>query len=193
MKVLFVPILCLAAVLLFHCTTGESPEPTAETEPTREERIAHGAYLVQITGCDHCHTPKKMTDQGPVPDMDRWMMGYPASDPLPEVVGEAVGPGKWVLFHGDLTAAVGPWGISYSANLTPHVTGIGDWTFDQFKKSVTQGKHKGLDGGRMVMPPMPWQGYTKMKDEDLRSIYVYLMSIEPRENLVPAYTPPNAI
>ena len=56
--------------------------------------------------------------------MDRWMMGYPSGDVLPEIDKTEITPGKWALFNSDLTAAVGPWGISYSANLTPHETGI---------------------------------------------------------------------
>jgi hypothetical protein len=146
---------------------------------------------VRTIGCDHCHTPKKYTADGPVPDMTRWLMGYPSQDPLPEINKDEIAPGKWVLFNGDLTAAVGPWGVSFSGNLTPHQTGLGNWTFDQFKKAMTQGKYKGLDNSRMLMPPMPWQSYSEMKEEDLNAIFEYLKTIKPIENIVPNHIPSN--
>ena len=159
--------------------------------PTRiNKELERGKYLVEIMDCNTCHTPKKMTGQGPVPDLSRLLSGYPANDPLPEIVPEAVGPGKWLLFNGDLTAAVGPWGVSFGANLTPHPSGIGTWSFAQFKKAITEGKHKGLDGGRTLLPPMPWQTYSKVKEEDLRAIFAYLKTIPAIENVVPAPIPP---
>ena len=186
------------AALLILCIYCSPPQPAAETTskmvaaaaPTQEELVARGEYLVTIIGCDHCHTPKKMTDQGPVPDMDRWLMGYPAGDPLPEIDKTQVEPGKWVMLNGDLTAAVGPWGVSFGANLTPHQTGIGTWSFEQFQRSMTEGKYKGLENSRPIMPPMPWQSYRLLKEEDLRAIFEYLQSIEPIENVVPNYIPP---
>jgi hypothetical protein len=76
------------------------------------------------------------------------------------------------------------WGSS-EAYLTPDETGIGNWTEEQFKKALTQGKYKGLDGGRMLLPPMPWVNYTKMADADVKAIFAYLKSIKPVNNLVP--------
>ncbi|NNM23277.1 MAG: c-type cytochrome [Flavobacteriaceae bacterium] len=193
---LLLGLLCIC-VTLVSCQNS-SKDYTAKVEdeikvPTKEEKIRRGEYLVMTIGCDHCHTPKKMTDQGPVPDLDRWMMGHPADATLPKIDPSQIGPGKWLLFHGDLTAAVGPWGISYGANLTPHETGIGNWSFEQFRKAMTEGKYKGMDGGRPIMPPMPWQSFKELKGEDLRAIYEYLMSIKPIDNVVPAYTPPDRI
>lgn len=153
--------------------------------------VKQGEYLVRSIGCDHCHTPKKMTDQGPVPDMDRWMMGYPQGDPLPEIPDNIGGPAGWLLMNNDLTAAVGPWGVSFGANLTPDDTGLGSWSFEQFKKAMTEGKYKGMDNSRPLMPPMPWQSYRDMKEEDLKAIFLYLQSIEPIENIVPSYRPPS--
>ena len=185
---------CLAlAIFLIGCA-GEDAQVVSEPEPpTKEEIIETGKYLVGIMGCADCHTPKKMTEQGPVPDMDRWLMGHPADEPLPEIYADAVGPGKWALFNGGLTAAVGPWGVTFSANLTPHESGIGTWTYEQFKKAMTEGKLKGLDNSRPIMPPMPWQNFQNVKEEDLTAIFEYLMSIKPIENVVPEYIPPTAM
>jgi hypothetical protein len=193
--------LLFSLFLLFIVHTSckdENKDYAAKTEnetkePTQEERIMKGEYLVKTIGCDHCHSPKKMTEQGPGPDFDRWMMGHPADSKLPAIDTSKVGPGNWLLMHGDLTAFVGPWGISYGANLTPHETGIGNWSFEQFRKAMTQGKYKGMDNSRPLMPPMPWQSFAELKTDDLQAIYDYLMSIKPIENVVPAYTPPDRI
>ena len=196
MKKPIIALIALSTVIALSQCVNSTPEdkPTFKAVSSTEDYdnpAERGEYMVKMIGCDHCHTPKKMTPQGPVPDMDKWLMGYPGSDPLPEIVKDAVGPGKWILMHGDLTASVGPWGISYAANLTPHETGLGTWSYEQFKKSMTAGKHKGLENGRPVMPPMPWQTYREMAEEDLQAIFAYLQSIKPIENAVPAYVSPD--
>lgn len=178
---------------IFQCTqtnnkTSSGTEIYAEV-PSTEDVVERGNYLVTTIGCDHCHTPKIMTPEGPAPDMSRWLMGYPAQESLPKINKNEIGPGKWVLLNNDLTAAVGPWGVSFSANLTPHQTGLGTWTFDQFKKAMTQGKYKGIENTRMLMPPMPWQSYAHMKDDDLKAIFEYLKTIPPIDNLVPDHIP----
>jgi hypothetical protein len=190
--------LCITLFLLSNCSEKDQSQPIINEAPEAtadhaESLIQRGEYLTKIIGCDHCHTPKKMTPNGPVPDMDRWMMGYPADQPLPEINKAEIAPGKWALFNGDLTAAVGPWGISYGANLTPHETGIGNWTFKNFKLAMTEGKHKGLENGRPIMPPMPWQSFREIKESDLLAIFEYLKSIKPIENVVPAWVPPGEL
>lgn len=180
---------------LFQCTQKNDKTSTVEEGfsdvPSITELVDRGNYLVTTTGCNDCHTPKMMTQEGPVPDMTRRLMGYPAQDPLPAINKNEIGPGKWILFNNDLTAAVGPWGISYAANLTPHQTGLGNWTYEQFKTAMTRGKYKGVENARMLMPPMPWQSFTNMKEEDLKAIFEYLKSITPIENMVPNYVPPD--
>ena len=53
------------------------------------------------------------------------------------------------------TAWAGPWGVSFTANLTPDKeTGLGDWTEEQFIATMRTGKHQGK--GRPVLPPMPY-------------------------------------
>jgi hypothetical protein len=132
-----------------------------------------------------------MTPQGPVPDPKLLLSGHPANLPLPKITDpNMVKPGQWVLFHPMNTAAVGPWGTSFSANLTPDVTGIGEWTYGQFKKAVVEGKYKGLDGGRTLLPPMPWPNFKDISDEDLQAIFAYLKSLPPINNQVPAPIPP---
>jgi hypothetical protein len=110
------------------------------------------------------------------------LSGHPANDAVPK----AIPTQDWVLFSNDLTAFVGPWGVSFSANLTPDDTGIGNWTLDQFKRAIRKGLYKGLDGSRPLLPPMPWQMYKTFSDEDLEAVFTYLKSLKPVSNNVPA-------
>ena len=90
-----------------------------------------------------------------------------------------------------MTAWSGPWGISDAANLTPDPnTGTGIWTEDMFLRAIRTGKHWGQS--RPIMPPMPWEVYRNMTDEDLKAIWAYLRTIPPIENRVPDYRPPGA-
>lgn len=148
-----------------------------------------GEYLSTIIGCDHCHTPKIMTPQGPRPIPDRWMSGYPDTRTLPDFDKSVITPTGWGLHTADLTAFVGPWGVSFGANLTPDETGIGNWTFEHFKKAMTNGKFKGLENSRTLLPPMPWPSYMNMEEQDLRDIFAYLKSLPPVQNKVPAFIP----
>jgi hypothetical protein len=120
------------------------------------------------------------------------LSGTPGDRPTGEVSTDALQKG-WGLFNSDLTSFVGPWGQSFGANITSDETGIGTWTEQQFKKALTEGKFKGIDGSRMLLPPMPWQNWTNMKDEDLKAIYLYLKSTPPVRNIVPAAIPPESL
>ena len=93
-------------------------------------------------------------------------------------------PGKWVLFTQDVTGAVGPWGASFAANLTPdNETGIGTWQPEMFINAMRSGKH--LGAGRPILPPMPWQSIGQLSDEDLKAIFTYLKTLTPVKNKVP--------
>jgi len=174
-------------------TSADSGDQAADTKPamTKADSIKRGEYFSNIQGCNDCHTPKIMTDHGPVPDPSRLLSGHPSSDPLPKITDKAmIGAGQWVLFTQDATAVVGPWGTSFTANLTPDETGLGNWTLENFDKALRHGKFKGLDNGRMILPPMPWPSYSHMSDEDLSYLWTYLRSIKPIKNVVPAALPP---
>jgi hypothetical protein len=88
---------------------------------------------------------------------------------------------------------MGPWGTTFAANLTPDDTGIGTWTETQFKNALTHGKLKGLNGSRMIMPPMPWQNFVALKDKDVKAIYYYLKSLPPYKNIVPSFRPASRV
>lgn len=192
----------MKAQLFFACTllsgvtllsTGFSDKPieqpsTAAKLPPGQALIKRGEYLVTVMGCGDCHSPKAMGPQGPEPVAGKALSGYPADRPLPKPNADALK--EWVLFNGDNTASAGPWGISFAANLTSNATGIGNWTRDQFKRALTQGKSKGIATNRMLLPPMPWPNYRTIEDADLDAIFAYLKSTKPVANVVPVPVPP---
>jgi len=143
-----------------------------------------GAHIVTIAGCNDCHTPKKMTDHGPVLDSSLLLSGHPAQLPAPDVNRKEM-ESKGLAVTGDLTAWVGPWGVSFAANLTPDATGTGNWKEEQFIKALREGKLKGLDGTRPILPPMPWPQFKNLQDEDLKAIFAYLKTTKPVKNAVP--------
>ena len=172
---------------------GNDPEAgisKAALQGSKEELLKRGEYLVNVIGCADCHAPKKMTDRGPVPDMDRFLSGFNSTNPLPNFDVKVMQKDQVLLFNPDLTAAAGPWGVSFAANLTPDETGIGKWTLDNFKRAITQGKSKGIEGARDLLPPMPWPNYKNMKDEDIEAVFTYLKSLKPVKNVVPNPIPP---
>lgn len=178
----------LSGLFLFTYCTDSQPEIAARAEPaapTPEELIRKGEYLVTLMGCHDCHSPKRMGPQGPEIIPELMLSGYPADHPLPEVETGAL-PEGWAMLAPDLTAAVGPWGVSFAANITSDETGIGTWTEEQFRKALTEGKLKGLEGTRPLLPPMPWFNYVHIGDEDLKAVFAYLQSTNPVRNVVPA-------
>ena len=110
--------------------------------------------------------------------------GFQTSAPLPPLDTTVIGKG-WAVFNADLTYAAGPWGTSYSSNISGDASGMGTWTEEQFIKALREGKLKGKDDTRMIMPPMPWQNFAKLSDHDLKSIYAFLKASQPVKNLVP--------
>jgi mono/diheme cytochrome c family protein len=163
-----------------------------DQDAKKQELIKRGEYLVSIGGCNDCHTPKKFTEKGMMLDETHLLSGHPANSTLPRVIPSALKPGDWLLFSSDLTAAVGPWGMSFSANLTPdEQTGIGLWTPDIFIKALRSGLHMGA--GRPILPPMPWQMIRNMTDEDMTAVFAYLKSLPPVKNQVPAPVPPDEL
>ena len=176
-----IAVLFLAGIVFSNCN---------EVVKKEERMVKRGEYLVSAIGCDDCHSPKKLGPHGPEVDMELRFSGYPASRPLAGF--DTTTAKSWALFNQDLTACVGPWGISFAGNITSDATGIGNWTEAQFIKCLRQGKWKGLDSARPLMPPMPWQNFSKLTDEDLRSIYYYLKTTKPVKNTVPAWIPPGA-
>lgn len=128
-----------------------------ERTPARVER---GRYLVQGgIGCSTCHSPRDFTQHGA------------PMQPGMELAGQALPlPG----FPGTISAP----------NLTPDPeTGAGNWTDDQIARAIREGiKHDDTT----LFPLMPYAAYKGLSDEDLASVVVYLRSLAPVRNAVPA-------
>lgn len=124
--------------------------------PPKSDPMAYGKYLTTTRGCTFCHTT-----------LDPQMKPIPGRE--------------WA---GD-NEFRGPWGVVRAANLSPHETGLGDKTRENFiglfrafgnvEGEVAAGEHNTV---------MPWAVYNKMTDEDLGIIYDYLKAQKPIDHSV---------
>lgn len=173
---LMLAISALAPTILF--AQGEALSP----------QVKRGEYLVTIGLCHDCHTPLMMGPDGPAPDKKRALSGHPQ-----EIVvkGPPALSDPWAgAMSATLTAWSGPWGVSFSANLTPDKeTGVlRDFTEEQFVQTLRTGRHQGQ--GRRILPPMPWPLISQMTDDDLKAVFAYLGQIPAVRNKVPDPIPP---
>jgi mono/diheme cytochrome c family protein len=184
----------LAAVLLLMdrgaalAGDGQAASPEAAGEqtaaPASAADVSRGKYLVTIAGCNDCHTPLKMGPNGPELDTSRMLSGHPRDLEMPAAPRLPEGPWQ-VSVAGTNTAWAGPWGVSFTANLTPDPeTGLGKWTLRNFVETIRSGRRMGR--GRPILPPMPIPMYKHMTDEDLAAIFAYLQTIPPVSNKVPS-------
>lgn len=176
----------LLAVLVVAVCAGCTCESTSNRPAQERERVKRGAQLVSIGGCNDCHTPQKFDPklQLPVPDMTRMLSGHPGNAPDPE--SELLGNDQAVIGP-TFTSFKLPFGIAYTANLTPDPeTGTGSWNEQMFIRAVRTGRHLGAPAGRPILPPMPWPTLAAQTDDDLKAIFSYLQSIPAIKNQVPA-------
>ncbi len=135
-----------------------APVATAQAETP----VERGQYLVNVAGCNDCHTPGYFLGK---PDMTRFLGGS-------EVGFELPGLGT---FHGP--------------NLTPDkANGLGTWTDAQIATALTTGVRP---DGRMLAPIMPWHAFAKLSKDDVAAIIAFLRSIPAVSNKVPGPFGPN--
>lgn len=147
-------------------TIPEKAHPVKRPPPS--DTLAYGHYLVQIAGCQECHTKK--------------------------VKGKSVGQpfaGGWAFRMPDGS-------IVRTANLTPDLaTGIGDWSrqafIGRFKAYTDSGYVTPRVQPGQMQTPMPWVMYSGMDSSDLAAIYTYLHSLKPVKNKVIHFTPPKDV
>lgn len=126
--------------------------------------VERGRYLVTTLGCSYCHTPVR--EDGSAIEALRLAGGQ-----------------RW-RFE--------PFGDFVSYNLTSDKeTGLGGWTDDQVKTSLTRGVRH--DASRMLPFPMPWPAYGNLKATDLNAIIAYLRTVSPVSNRIPAPERPNIV
>jgi hypothetical protein len=184
LPILIVSVLALSAAGIALASRSDETSTSAPS-------VERGKYLVNAMGCNDCHTPFKL-DGPPGPperDWDRRLSGHPETLDLPAA---PKGEGLWnIQVAATLTAWSGPWGTSFTANLTPdEETGLGKWTVEDFIATMRTGRHLGK--GRPILPPMPWDCIATFEDVDLASIFAYLQSLPPIKNHVPEPRPPAA-
>lgn len=195
-ELIIAALICLASSLAVVQCTGYSEEsyPDAHkvSKPTYggfDSQEQWGEHLITVSACHDCHSPKKVGARGLELDSSRLLSGYDARAGVPKVNRRDI-ENKGLTITGDLTSWVGPWGVSYTANITSDETGIGNWTEGQFIYALRNGKYKGMPNTRPLLPPMPWEMYRHMTDDELKAIFAYLKTTKPIENRVPPPVPP---
>ncbi|MFO7845442.1 MAG: c-type cytochrome [Balneolaceae bacterium] len=133
--------------------------------PSKDDIAEYGRYMITAAACTDCHT--------------RMENG--------SYVGEPYSGGNEFRFPDG--------SIVRSSNLTPHETGIKHMSKAQFVQRFKVYSDSSYTP-RKVKPGqfqtlMPWQMYSGMTEEDLGAIYEYLRTLEPVENVVERFTPPN--
>jgi hypothetical protein len=172
---------------LVLATAGAAAAKGKDAKGAKEAKVdpvQRGMYLVMHSGCNDCHTPWVFNkDVGmPMPDMTRMLSGHPAgaADSATKINPKT----DLALIGGDFTSFTLPFGVVYSANLTPDKeTGLGNWTEEVFVKAIKTGMHLGAEG-RPILPPMPWPDFRNMTDDDLKAVFAFLKSIPAIHNPV---------
>jgi len=132
---------------------------TAAAQGTPLER---GRYLVTtIMACGNCHTPKDAEGR---PIAGKELAGGGVGFDIPPFAGVA-------------------------ANITPdRETGIGTWTDAEIKRAITHGERPahGPLAGKPLAAPMAANFFKAILPRDLDAIVVYLRSVPPVRNALPA-------
>ena len=133
---------------------GPKP-PISTAAPPQGATVEYGAYVSQhVALCADCHTPRS---------------------------GIRAAPDRQRLFAG-MTDPPGGFPANPS-NLTPDsATGIGEWSEEQFLRTLRTGVNP---QGDSLHPFMPWREVRRMSDGDLRAIYRFLRSVPSIHNEVP--------
>lgn len=134
------------------------------TRPSPTDKVAYGRYMVNAAACFDCHT--------------HFGKG--------KYIGPEGGGGREFQFPDG--------SILRAPNLTPHETGIKHFTkeafVERFRMYADSGfvLHQVKPGDFQTI--MPWHMYGGMKEEDLSAIYDYLQTLEPYDNMVVRFSPP---
>jgi cytochrome c553 len=132
--------------------------------PSKDDRLAYGAYLATAGACTECHTK---AEKG-------------------KIVGDYMAGGFEFAFPNGA--------VIRTSNITPDTeTGIGNWTkemfvqqFKQYTDSAYVPQNLQPDDFQTVMP---WMMYAGMETDDLEALYDYLRTVPPSRNLVEKFTP----
>lgn len=123
------------------------PPVGALSSPAKTDAVRYGEYLANIGHCMDCHTPR---------------------DAQGMLQQQRTGAGGQVFN--------GPWGASVARNLTPHATGLKDWSDAQIATAIRNGVDR---AGKPYKPPMGFGFYKSINDEDMAALIAYLRSLKP--------------
>jgi mono/diheme cytochrome c family protein len=132
--------------------------------PNKDDKVAYGRYLVNIAGCEQCHTPQ--------------------DDKHQPIAGKA--------FAGGNRFQIGKTAVVVSSNITPHETGLGGRTRENFIAMFKA--YASPESHNVAVAPekntvMPWLKMAGMTEEDLGAIYDYLRTVPAVENKVEKFPP----
>jgi mono/diheme cytochrome c family protein len=136
------------------------PYPDHEiVAPPASDRVAYGRYLVTAKlDCFNCHSKDFSTNDDLVPERSKGYLG--GGNAMKDRTG----------------------GVVYTANLTPDVaTGIGSWTYEQFRRTLATGIRP---DGRALRSPMTAR--TDIDDEEAAAIWTYLRTVPALHNPLPS-------
>jgi hypothetical protein len=129
------------------------PEPLdgPVLRPDPADNLAYGEYLAMIARCEFCHTPRQSQGKKGIP-------GKRFAGGVPFALGSRETP---------------------SRNLTPHETGIGNWSRDAFIERFKQFREPLRVDSVEANTLMNWAAFSGMTRQDLGAIYDFLHSLDP--------------
>lgn len=156
-----VALIAVALIVVSVAFPRFRPAPSEKIDAT-PERLARGRYLAEnVAGCIDCHTRHDWTKVGGPVDRAHLGAGGDCYTPDEGLPGSVCPP-----------------------NVTPDkATGIGAWTDGEVVRAIREGVDQ---HNRALFPLMPFDDLAKLSDEDVRAIVVYLRSLPPVVNQVPA-------
>ncbi len=123
--------------------------------PDPEDKLALGRYLAINLECFSCHSASFRTN-------------------------DYVNPEKSKGFFGGGNALENKEGLEIiSSNLTPHPTGIGEWSEEKFIKVLRSGVKGNEPALRYPMLPYP-----QLTEQEASAIYTYLQTLDPIDQLI---------
>jgi hypothetical protein len=157
----------LGATVFFSLLPRSAP-PAAEKVEVTPARLARGQYLFNaVLGCPVCHSERDFSSFGapPVQPFGSGRVCAESGKPLPGLAESGGLPGT-ICFR----------------NITPHATGIGEWSDGEVLRAMREGIDR---NGNALFPIMPAFIYRNLSDEDARAVLTYVRTLEPVDNPLP--------
>lgn len=149
------------AKFLSHVAFKPLPMPEGPIGmPDETNQVELGEYVANNLECFSCHSATFETNDYLTPSKSEGYYG--GGNAMVDMDGNTI----------------------YTANITPHETGIGTWSKEEFIKAVKTGV---VPEGNALRAPMP--PYPLMSDEEIGAIYAYLQTITPIDNEISRTAP----